>query len=45
MQEGQSVLHLVSSSNFDIAMEIVAWLIKYGADLSAVDQARIALFM
>ena len=40
MQEGQSALHVVSSSNFDIAMEIVATLLKHGADLSAVNQAR-----
>ena len=40
MQAGQSALHVVSSSNFDIAMEIVATLLKYGADLSAVNQAR-----
>lgn len=40
VQEGQSALHVVSSSNFDIAMEIVATLLKYGADLSAVNQAR-----
>ena len=40
MQRGQSALHVVSCSNFDIAMEIVATLLKYGADLSAVNQAR-----
>ena len=38
VQEGQSALHVVSSSNFDIAMEIVATLLKYGADLSATNK-------
>ena len=40
MQAGQRALHLVCSSNFDMAMETVATLLKYGADLSAVNQAR-----
>ena len=40
VQQGQSVLHLVSRKvlNFNLAVEIVATLLKYGADLSAVDK-------
>ena len=37
-QADQSSLHLVRSDDFDKAMEIVAWLLKYGADLSAVNK-------
>ena len=40
VQEGRSVLHLDSGSDFGKLLEVVATLLKYGAELSVVNQAR-----
>ncbi len=45
LQQGKNALHVACSSDFDKTMEMIALLLKYGADLSAVSKVRISCSM